>query len=336
MPIATRRRRSVPVALLAAVLLLLAACGGGGDDDAAGADDTGGGPRPFTLRYGIISASGEFTGPLGFLHQKGELVPALADARRHRHQGRLVQERAGPQPGPGGRRAGRRQLRRHAGPGRPRRRPADPPDRPGRIDMDAGIVTRKGGAASIADLAGTNVAAQTGSYMHRYLLGALEDEGVEPKEVVHLYVADVEAALERGDIEAAAVPGENVGALRAKGYPVIDTILGDHPDLAGTTATVATERSLEAHPELVDSWQRPSARPMRRSPPTGTPTSTSPCGRAGSRRTWSAPTSGRPVPHRGVHRPRPRPARRHVGVPGRQDFTPEPVDVDESIADGAR
>jgi hypothetical protein len=124
------------------------------------------------------------------------------------------------------------------------------------INLDAGILSKKGGEpASLADLAGKKVAVQTGSYIHRYLLGALGDAGIAPAEIIHIYSADVEAALERGDVDAAAVPIANVEALKAKGYPLIDLASKDHKQYLGTSATVVTERFLKAKPGIVTAWQ---------------------------------------------------------------------------------
>ena len=124
------------------------------------------------------------------------------------------------------------------------------------INLDAGILSRKGGGpASLAGLAGQKVAVQTGSYIHRYLLGALGDAQIKPAEIIHIYSADVEAALERGDVDAAAVPIANVEALKSKGYPLIDLASKDHPKYLGTSSTVVTEKFLKAEPDIVTAWQ---------------------------------------------------------------------------------
>jgi ABC-type nitrate/sulfonate/bicarbonate transport system substrate-binding protein len=125
------------------------------------------------------------------------------------------------------------------------------------VNLDAGILAKKnGGPASIKDLQGRKIAVQTGSYIHRYLLGALADAGVKPAQIIHLYSTDTEAALERGDVDAAAVPAINFEVLKAKGYPGIDQASADHPGYRGTSATVVTEKFLAAHKDIVATWQQ--------------------------------------------------------------------------------
>lgn len=78
---------------------------------------------------------------------------------------------------------------------------------------------------------------------------------MKPAEIIHIYSSDVEAALERGDVDAAAVPAANVAALKAKGYPVIDLAARDHPRYLGASVTVVTEKFLAARPGVVAVWQ---------------------------------------------------------------------------------
>ncbi|GAA3933191.1 ABC transporter substrate-binding protein [Actinoplanes auranticolor] len=238
------------LAVATAALLALAGCGGE-PSEAAGPGDT------FTLRIGAIGNGNKLSGPVGYLNSKNGLVPALSslgvtgvevvtfpngpDLNQALAAGELDLATYGDTPALVAR--GARQ---------PTRLIAQ-----SQINLDAGILARKsGGPTSLAGLAGRKVAVQTGSYIHRYLLGALGDAGVEPAEVIHIYSADVEAALERGDVDAAAVPIANVEALKAKGYPLITLASKDHRQYLGTSATVVTEKFLEAEPGIVSAWQQ--------------------------------------------------------------------------------
>ncbi|HLO87132.1 MAG TPA: ABC transporter substrate-binding protein [Nostocaceae cyanobacterium] len=117
-------------------------------------------------------------------------------------------------------------------------------------NVNAWLITKKNGGSSLAELKGQKVATQKGSYMHRYLLGLLEQTGIAKDiKVVHLSTREAEAALERGDIAAYAAPSELGVYLKSKGYPAIDEAL-KHPGLAGTSVIVATEEFLDKQPEF--------------------------------------------------------------------------------------
>ena len=241
-------RRFLPAAALTALLALTGGCGS--PSEAAGPGNG------FTLRVGSIGNAGKLSGPVGYLDSKGGLVPALAplgvtavkvvtfpngpDLNQALAAGELDVATYGDTPALVAR--GARQKTRLIA--------------QAQVNLDAGILARKaGGPANLADLAGRKVAVQTGSYIHRYLLGALGDAGVRPAEIIHIYSSDVEAALERGDVDAAAVPIANVEALRSKGYPLIDLASKDHPQYRGTSSTVVTETFLKARPGIVGAWQ---------------------------------------------------------------------------------
>ncbi|WP_326552336.1 ABC transporter substrate-binding protein [Micromonospora sp. NBC_01813] len=242
-------RRIAPLAALALTgLLVTTGCGA----DAAAADNDG-----YTLRIGAIGNANKLSGPVGWLHERGELVPALAEAGvgdvsvvTFPNGPDLNQALA----------AGELDLAVYGDTPALVARGANQPTRliaQASVNLDAGIVTKASdGPTSIADLAGRKLAVQTGSYIHRYLLGALADANVEPAEILHVYASEVEAALERGDVDAAAVPAANVEFLRARGYPVLTVASADHRQYLGTSATVVTENFLDARPEIVPAWQR--------------------------------------------------------------------------------
>jgi ABC-type nitrate/sulfonate/bicarbonate transport system substrate-binding protein len=243
-----RTRTLLTVAL--AGLLALAGCGGE-PSAAAGPGDT------FELRIGSIGTGNQLAGPIGYLNSKNGLVSALSslgvsgvkvvtfpngpDLNQALAAGELDVATYGDTPALVAR-----------GAKQPTRLIAQ-----AQVRLDAGILAKKaGGPTSIAGLAGKKVAVQTGSYIHRYLLGALGDAGVKPAEIIHIYSSDVEAALERGDVDAAAVPIANVEALKAKGYPLITLASKDHPQYLGTSSTVVTEKFLAAKPGIVSAWQQ--------------------------------------------------------------------------------
>lgn len=242
--------RTKPLLVVAlAGALAVPACGGGeGEAPAAG--------ERYTLRVGAIGNSNQISGPVGYLHSKGELVPLLAGERVA--DVKVVTFPNGPDLNQA-LAAGELDLAVYGdtpalvarGAGQPTRLVAQ-----ASVNLDASILSKKeGGPTTVAGLAGRKVAVQTGSYIHRYLLGALGDAGVKPAEIVHIYSSDVEAALERGDVDAAAVPAANATLLAGKGYPVLDVAARDHPGYRGTSAAVVTERFLAARPGIVAAWQ---------------------------------------------------------------------------------
>ena len=243
-------RSRILSAVALAGLLALAGCGAEASE-AAGPGDS------FTLRVGAIGNGNQLSGPVGYLNSRNGLVPALSslgvtgikvvtfpngpDLNQALAAGELDLATYGDTPALVAR-----------GAKQPTRLIAQ-----SQINLDAGILAKKaGGPTTLAGLAGRKVAVQTGSYIHRYLLGALGDAGVKPAEVIHIYSSDVEAALERGDVDAAAVPIANVEALKAKGYPLITLASKDHRQYLGTSSTVVTEKFLKAKPGIVAAWQQ--------------------------------------------------------------------------------
>ncbi|KAB8157907.1 PhnD/SsuA/transferrin family substrate-binding protein [Streptomyces sp. 3MP-14] len=242
----TRQRIALAALLPLALLTALTGCAESAANDGA---ETG------TLRIGVIGSKAQLTGPVGYLHHRDELLPRLAelgfddievfpfpngpDLNQALVGGSLDVASYGDTPALVARGSGlETRLIAQA-----------------QVGNDASIVVRDDGPRSIEELEGERVSVQTGSYIHRYLLGALRDAGVEPAEVPHIYTADTEAPLERGDVAAAAMPQVNAEVFVAKGYRIIDHLAEDHPDYAGTSATVSTESFLDENPDFAAAWQ---------------------------------------------------------------------------------
>ncbi len=245
--------------LLAAGLLVLTATA-----CASSEADSGSG----TLRIGVIGSGvgNKLTRAVGFLEQRGELLPELKaagitkikvatfpngpDLNQALAGGSLDIGMYGDTPALIGR-----------GQGLPTRLLSL-----NSVRLDAAIVARKdGGPASLKDLEGKRIGVQTGSYIHRYLLGALEQAGVRPKEIIHMYTPAIIAALEKNSIDAGGLVSADQVAQEQKGYRSIDVASRDHPDLLGTSVTVVTEKYLAGHTDIVKVWQKAETKAARAS-----------------------------------------------------------------------
>jgi sulfonate transport system substrate-binding protein len=124
------------------------------------------------------------------------------------------------------------------------------------VGSDTWLFGAKGGPTSLADLAGKTVATQVGSYMYRYLLALLDQQGLTGQvKVTHIYTTDALAALKSGGIAAYAAPaGALTAALQTAGFPIIDKASADHQDLLGTSLTVVSGSALSKHPGLPAAW----------------------------------------------------------------------------------
>jgi NitT/TauT family transport system substrate-binding protein/sulfonate transport system substrate-binding protein len=227
---------------------------------ACGASDAS---SSYTLRIAGIGPGNKLNGPFGYLQSKGRLVPLLRaagvkdvkvysfpngpDLNQALAGNALDVAIYGDTPALVARGAGQpTRLLSLAG-----------------IGTDADIIAKKGGPASLRALTGKKIAVQTGSYMHRYLLGALKDAGVTPAKIVNLYQTDLDAPLARGDIDAAAVQPAYAETYRRKGYQILDIASRDHPDYRGTSAAVATAKFLKAHPNFVSVWDKAQAEAVK-------------------------------------------------------------------------
>ena len=124
------------------------------------------------------------------------------------------------------------------------------------IGMNVWLLTPRNGARSVKELEGQTIGVARGSYMHRYVLGLLKENGLQKSvKVIHMFPRDGEAALDQGSIAAFAAQIDVGPLLASRGYPVIDEA-EKHPALRGTSVIVASSKLLAAAPELPAAWTR--------------------------------------------------------------------------------
>ncbi|RCJ28928.1 aliphatic sulfonate ABC transporter substrate-binding protein [Nostoc minutum NIES-26] len=125
-----------------------------------------------------------------------------------------------------------------------------------RVGQNAWLVTKKNGPRSVAQLKGTKIGVAKGTYLHRYLMGLLEQEGLTKNvKVLQIPSADAKAAIERGDIAAYPFAMGAGPTLVSQGFPAIDEAK-DHQGLVGTGVSVVTESLVSRHPELPQKWNQ--------------------------------------------------------------------------------
>ncbi|MDF9843108.1 MULTISPECIES: ABC transporter substrate-binding protein [unclassified Paenibacillus] len=115
------------------------------------------------------------------------------------------------------------------------------------------LIGKKDGPKTVKDLQGKTIAIQKGSFMHRYVVGLLKQEGVTDYKLVHMLIPDATAALARGDVDATTNLGVPALKLIDEGYTHLDDA-SKHPDLLGSSATVVSEEYLEKFPDFPKVW----------------------------------------------------------------------------------
>lgn len=122
------------------------------------------------------------------------------------------------------------------------------------VGQDAWLFVKKGGPTTITGLKGQTVATQVGSYMYRYLVAELQQQGIDKDvKISHIYTVNAVAALQGGGIAAYAAPaGQLTAAMQKAGFQVIDK--ASQHNLVGTGVTVITDSALKAHPGLPAAW----------------------------------------------------------------------------------
>lgn len=115
------------------------------------------------------------------------------------------------------------------------------------------LIGKKDGPKKVKDLQGKTIAIQKGSFMHRYVVGLLQEEGVTDYKLVHMLIPDATAALARGDVDATTNLGVPALKLIDQGYTHLDDA-SKHPNLLGTSATVVSEDYLAKFPDFPKAW----------------------------------------------------------------------------------
>lgn len=124
------------------------------------------------------------------------------------------------------------------------------------LGLAAWLLTPRGGVSSVKALDGKTVGVPLGSYIHRYLLGVLDANGLKGRtRVVHMLGPDGGTALEHGSLDAYAAQSDLGPTLAARGYPVIDRAT-QHPELLGSSVIVASSSLLARAPQLPAAWNR--------------------------------------------------------------------------------
>ncbi|WNS42937.1 ABC transporter substrate-binding protein [Paenibacillus sp. MMS20-IR301] len=115
------------------------------------------------------------------------------------------------------------------------------------------LIGKKDGPKTVQDLKGKTIAIQKGSFMHRYVVGLLQQEGITDYKLVHMLIPDATAALARGDVDATTNLGVPALKLIEQGYTHLDDA-SSHPDLLGSSATVVSEEYLKKFPDFPKAW----------------------------------------------------------------------------------
>lgn len=124
------------------------------------------------------------------------------------------------------------------------------------VGMNVWLLTPRDGVRSVKELEGQSIGVARGSYMHRYVLGLLKENGLQKSvKVIHMFPRDGEAALDQRSIAAFAAQIDVGPLLASRGYPVIDEA-EKHPTLRGTSVIVASSKVLAAAPGLPAAWTR--------------------------------------------------------------------------------
>ena len=246
--------RAAAAGVLAAAALLLAACGAGSGGAVSGDAESGGGV-PSVITYGYIGLNDLNlpTGAEGWGFHKGIIQEELKkygvaevklvgfpngpDQSESLISGRIDFGSLGDTPAILARSSGAKSRLIAQG-----------------LTENIGyLIGKKDGPKSVQELKGKTIATQKGSFMHRYLVGLLEKEGVTDYKLVHMLRPDGEAALARGEVDAMTNNGVNALKQIEQGFIHIDDA-SKHPELYGTSVTVASEDFLKRFPDFPRVW----------------------------------------------------------------------------------
>jgi len=122
---------------------------------------------------------------------------------------------------------------------------------------DNALIVRPDGPQSVAELVGKKIPVSQGTNGMHYVYGVLTEAGILDKvQILSLDAGAIEAALRRGDIDAAST--QTPAVMVAKGFRVIDQAR-DHKNLLANSPIMAGDDFLAAHPGLVTAWNRARA-----------------------------------------------------------------------------
>ncbi|HWH96507.1 MAG TPA: hypothetical protein VNT03_21780 [Baekduia sp.] len=261
--IMNRRHGRSAVAILLALATAMAVGACGSSDSGSTATAAGDGGKGATLRIGFITIKGVPDGPEGWADKRGELLPALKPAGITAikwvpfQNGPPLQQALVGGSIDAGILGDTPALVGHANGVKERLVNQT------RTGLDAWLIGHKGGPSSVSALKGTTVATQTGSYMYRYLVGLLQEQGLDGDvKLGNLTTPASTAALTKGAIGAAAQPVNAAVQLAAAGFPVLDKA-SQHTGLAGSTVTVVSEAFLAKHPDFPKVWNAARAAAIR-------------------------------------------------------------------------
>jgi NitT/TauT family transport system substrate-binding protein/sulfonate transport system substrate-binding protein len=245
-----------PLSAAVAAAIAIAACGSSsGSSNAGGSSgsDPGSGSSGYTLNVGYIGTTGLFNGPEGFAYSKGVLQKWLAadgitiKLSQFANGPLLTAAMTGGSVDIGI--VGDTPALIANSHGLPAKMINQ-----GEVDLPAWIIAKKGGATSVAGLAGETVGRPQGSYIDRYLQGLLAQKGLTSKvHLTSLLPPQAIPAAESGAIDAVALPAWEVAPIIAKGGVVLAKS-ETTPSIEGTEVTIATTKTLSAHPKVAAEW----------------------------------------------------------------------------------
>jgi len=123
-------------------------------------------------------------------------------------------------------------------------------------DSEALVAREASGVTKIADLVGRKVAAPFSSTAHYSLLAALRQAGVDPAAVtlVDLEPQNIQAAWQRGDIDAAYVWTPVLSGLQQDGVTLTDSAKLATAGRPTLTFTVARTEFIDGNAEVIAKW----------------------------------------------------------------------------------
>jgi sulfonate transport system substrate-binding protein len=123
------------------------------------------------------------------------------------------------------------------------------------INGDAWIVGAKGGPTDIRGLTGKSITAPQGTIRDRAAKQLIDAAGLTGQiQVRDVPTPESIAGLSSGKIDATVVTGASAFELRAKGFPIIDSL--SRHGFGSTGTNIALSSFTDQHPEFPDAWQQ--------------------------------------------------------------------------------